>query len=111
MCLLQRVVLKGNVIFVDYRGIQDISEANRFLIYTLFPKGNISLKVSDDTQKANRTAISVGYNIFNTSSKVNVGALMKKYGGGGHRVVGSCRVDPNDADRAVKEILEAIQEG
>ncbi|HEX9878748.1 MAG TPA: exopolyphosphatase [Candidatus Binatia bacterium] len=108
--LLERVALKGNVIYADFRGIADISEANRFLIYTLFPKGNISLKVSDDTQKLNRTAISVGYNIFNTTSKVNVGALMKKYGGGGHRVVGSCRVAQADADQAVKEVLEAIQE-
>ena len=108
--LFNRAALKGNVIFIDLRGIPDITEANRFLVYTLFPTANISLKVSDDTQKTDRTAISVGYNIFNTTSKINVGALMKKHGGGGHRVVGSCRVPKIQADQAVREVLEAIKE-
>jgi hypothetical protein len=108
--LLRCTKLKGNVIFVDLRGTPDMPEGNRFLVYTLFPKGNISLKVGGDPQRPNTTAISVGYNIFNTTSKVNVGALMEKYGGGGHRVVGSCRVSNKKAEKAIREIFEAIKE-
>jgi len=108
--LLERATLKGNVIFVDLRGIKDITEGNRFLLYTLFPTGNISVKIAGDTQRVDRTAISVGYNIFNTTSKVNVGALMQKFGGGGHKVVGSCRVLNDHAERALREILEAVKE-
>ena len=108
--LLKRTTLKGNVIFVDLRGIKEIPDGNRFLLYTLFPTGNISLKAADDSQRPNTTAISVGYNIFNTTSKVNVGALMEKHGGGGHKVVGSCRVPSSKAEKAVKEIFEAIKE-
>ncbi len=108
--LLERATLNRNVIFVDLRGIKDITEGNRFLLYTLFPTGNISVKITADTQRADRTAISVGYNIFNTTSKVNVGALMQKYGGGGHRVVGSCRVSNEHAEKALKEILAAVKE-
>ncbi len=108
--LMERASLQENVIFLDLRGIKDITEGNRFLLYTLFPTGNISVKIAADTQRRNRTAISVGYNIFNTTSKVNVGALMQKYGGGGHRVVGSCRVPNENADTALKEILEAVRE-
>lgn len=108
--LLKRTELKGNVIFVDLRGIEDIPDGNRFLLYTLFPGGNISLKINDDTQRPNTTAVSVGYNIFNTTSKVNVGALMEKHGGGGHRVVGSCRVPKNEAEEHIREIFEAIKE-
>jgi len=108
--LLERATLKGNVIFVDLRGIRDITEGNRFLLYTLFPTGNISVKIAADTQRADRTAISVGFNIFNTTSKVNVGTLMQKYGGGGHRVVGSCRVPNDHAEKALSEILEAVKE-
>ncbi len=108
--LLQRTTIKGNVIFVDLRGVKDLPEGNRFLVYTLFPKGNISLKITEDSQRPNTTAISVGYNIFNTTSKVNVGALLEKFGGGGHRVVGSCRVPNNEADEAIAQILEAIKE-
>jgi hypothetical protein len=108
--LIERAELKGNVIFVDLRGIKGIPDGNRFLLYTLFPTGNISIRVADDSQRPNTTAISVGYNIFNTTSRVNVGALMEKHGGGGHRVVGSCRVAEQEAERAIREIFEAVKE-
>jgi hypothetical protein len=109
--LLQRTTLRGNVIFTDLRGIKNVPDGNRFLIYTLFPKGNISMKITNDSQRPNTTAISVGYNIFNSTSKVNVGALLKRFGGGGHRVVGSCRVADNEAEKAIAQIFEAINEG
>ncbi len=108
--LLKCTTLKGNVIFVDLRGVKDIPDANRFLVYTLFPAGNISLKIAVDDQRADTTAISVGYNIFNTTSNVNVGALLERHGGGGHRVVGSCRVPNDQAEKAIREIFEAVKE-
>ena len=107
--LLQRTTMKGNVIYVDLRGIQ-IPDGNRFLVFTLFPQGNIQVKVADDTQRPNTTSISVGYNIFNPTSKVNVGELLQRYGGGGHRVVGSCRVPNDKAEQAIKEIVETVTE-
>ena len=108
--LLQRTTMKGNVIYCDLRGIKEIPDGNRFLIFTLFPTGNIQVKVSEDPQRENTTAISVGYNIFNPTSKVNVGELLKNYGGGGHKVVGSSRVPNDKADQAIKEIVEAVTE-
>src|SRR5882724_6790651 len=95
---------------IDLRGIKEIPDGNRFLIFTLFPTGNIQVKVSEDPQRENTTAISVGYNIFNPTSKVNVGELLKNYGGGGHKVVGSSRVPNDKADQAIKEIVEAVTE-
>lgn len=108
--LLEHAELRGNVIYLDLRGAEDLTDANRFLLYTLFPEGNISMKVSRDPQRAGATAISVGYNIFNTTSTVNVGDLLSRYGGGGHRVVGSCRVPDADAERAMDAILRHITE-
>jgi hypothetical protein len=108
--LLERTTLKGNVIFTDLRGVKEIPDGNRFLIYTLFPSSSISMKIADDSQRPNTTAISVGYNIFHTTSKVNVGALMEKHGGGGHHVVGSCRVPKDEAEKHIREIFEAIKE-
>ena len=108
--LLERTSYQGNVIYCDLRGVKEIPDGNRFLVFTLFPKGNIQVKVAHDSQRANTTAISVGYNIFNPTSKVNVGELLKNYGGGGHKVVGSSRVPNEKADQAIKEILEAVAE-
>jgi hypothetical protein len=106
--LLERGTMKGNVIYVDLRGVKEIPDGNRFLVFTLFPQGNIQVKVTDDKQREQSTSISVGYNIFNTTSKVNVGELLQRYGGGGHRVVGSCRVPNDKAEQAIKEILAAV---
>lgn len=108
--LLERTTMNGNVIYCDLRGVKEVPEGNRFLIFTLFPQGNIQVKVAYDTQRENTTAISVGYNIFNPTSNVNVGELLKKYGGGGHKVVGSSRVPNDQAERAIKEIVEAVTE-
>jgi hypothetical protein len=108
--LLERTTMNGNVIYCDLRGVTEIPEGNRFLVFTLFPEGNIQVKVADDTQRENTTAISVGYNIFNPTSNVNVGELLKNYGGGGHKVVGSSRVPNDQAERAIKEIVEAVTE-
>ena len=106
--LLERGELRGNVIYVDLRGVKEIPDGNRFLVFTLFPKGNIQVKVTHDSQRANTTAISVGYNIFNPTSNVNVGELLTNYGGGGHKVVGSSRVPNEKAEQAIKEILAAV---
>ncbi len=108
--LLDRTSYKGNVIYCDLRGVKEIPDGNRFLVFTLFPQGNIQVKVAHDSQRANTTAISVGYNIFNPTSNVNVGELLKNYGGGGHKVVGSSRVPNDQAEQAIKEILAAVTE-
>jgi nanoRNase/pAp phosphatase (c-di-AMP/oligoRNAs hydrolase) len=102
--------MKANVIYCDLRGVKYIPDGNRFLIFTLFPKGNIQVKVTHDSQRENTTAISVGYNIFNPTSNVNVGELLKNYGGGGHKVVGSSRVPNEKAEQAIKEIVAAVTE-
>ena len=108
--LLQKTSYKGNVIYCDLRGVEEIPDGNRFLIFTLFPKGNIQVKVAHDKQRANTTSISVGYNIFNPTSNVNVGELLSHYGGGGHKVVGSSRVPNDQAEQAIKEIIAAVTE-
>ncbi|MDR2096345.1 MAG: exopolyphosphatase [Treponema sp.] len=94
-----------NVIFSDLRGVDPIYAGNRFLIYTLFPEQNISVWVIDGRNKTN-AAVTVGYSIINRTATVDVGSLLLKYGGGGHRQVGTCQIDYADADRVIQEIVE-----
>ena len=91
-------------------GIDKIPDGNRFLVFTLFPEGNIQVKVAERHTKSQHHVDFGGYNIFNPTSKVNVGELLQKYGGGGHRVVGSCRVPNDQAEQAIKEIVAAVTE-
>jgi len=101
----------GNVVILDLRQQEEIYAGNRFVIYTMFPTTNISLQIMWGFQRQN-IVFSVGHSVTNRSSKTNVGDLMLKYGGGGHRAVGTCQVAPEDADRVLAELLEQMkQEG
>jgi nanoRNase/pAp phosphatase (c-di-AMP/oligoRNAs hydrolase) len=101
--------VEGPVIVTDLRGVDTIYAGNRFLLYTLYPEQNISAWIIDGRAKAN-CVISVGYSIINHSATVDVGSLLLKYGGGGHRQVGTCQVPYANADQSVAEIVRKIRE-
>jgi oligoribonuclease NrnB/cAMP/cGMP phosphodiesterase (DHH superfamily) len=104
--LREKSRVSGSVLVTDARGADDIPPSNRFLIYSLYPETNISIRMIDGRGKE-FVAISVGYSITNRTATVDVGSLMLKYGGGGHRKVGTCQVPYDQADRVLVELIEA----
>ncbi len=98
----------GNVIITDQRPVQKFPAGNRFLIYTLFPTGNISVRLFRGKEPG-ITVCAVGHSIFNRTSKTDVGALMAEYGGGGHKGAGTCQLPDGEADAKVKEIVERMK--
>jgi hypothetical protein len=98
----------GNVIITDQRPVQKFPAGNRFLIYTLFPTGNISVRLFRGKEPG-FTVCAVGHSIFNRTSKTDVGALMAEYGGGGHKGAGTCQLPDGEADAKVKEIVERMK--
>lgn len=100
--------LDKNVVVTDLRGRKDLPAGNRFLIYTLFPKCNISVRLFDG-KGGERTIVAVGHSIFRRTSKTDVGKLMGKFGGGGHRGAGTCQLPPETANVEIKKILTAIK--
>jgi nanoRNase/pAp phosphatase (c-di-AMP/oligoRNAs hydrolase) len=99
--------VRNNVILTDLRNEEIIYSGNRFTIYALFPKCNISLLVIWGREQKN-VVFTVGYSILNRTSTVDVGSLMLQYGGGGHHKVGTCQVPTEKAETALNEILSAI---
>ncbi len=99
--------IDGNAIVLDLRGKKDVPNGNRFMEYTLFPDQNISVRLVDG-RGGEFVMISVGGSIINRTSKVDVGALMLKHGGGGHKTVGTCQVSLAKADDVLKDILKTI---
>jgi hypothetical protein len=99
----------SNVVITDFREDEFQGRENRFLVYSLFPEANVSVRVFKDAQRAGRTGISVGKNIFNKTSEVNVGELLSHYGGGGHQGAGSSRIPDEDVDRVLDEIIDALK--
>ena len=68
---------------------------------------SISIRLVDGRNKE-FAMISVGHSIINRASAVDVGSMVLKYGGGGHKQVGTCQVKYDDVDRIVGEMLQVI---
>ena len=81
---------------------------NRFYVYTLFPGGNISLRIFMGKEKK-KVVCAAGHNIFKRDSKTNIGMLFAKYGGGGHTGAATCQLDVETADETIKEIIEQMK--
>jgi oligoribonuclease NrnB/cAMP/cGMP phosphodiesterase (DHH superfamily) len=107
--LLNNTRQDGNVVINDFREINFQGKLNRFLVYSLFPDSNISIKIFRDSHHKGRIGISVGKNIFNKTSNINVGELLTHYGGGGHQGAGSCRVPVEDAEEILNKIIKALK--
>lgn len=99
--------IKDNLVILDLRNEETIWAGNRFMIYALFPKTNISMHVIWGKNKQN-TVLAIGKSIIDRSSKTHVGKLMLKYGGGGHQAAGTCQVSNLDADDKIAEITAKI---
>ena len=98
----------NNVVITDLREMAQVPAGNRFLIYSLFPETNVSLRVHwGPSQKS--VVAAVGHSIFNRTCKTSVGDLMSRYGGGGHRGAGTCMIPIDKAAEAIDEILYELQ--
>jgi nanoRNase/pAp phosphatase (c-di-AMP/oligoRNAs hydrolase) len=100
--------VSGNIIITDLRGVETINVGNRFIVYSLFPKQNISMWIVDGRNKVN-CSIAVGYSILNRTATVNVGDVLLTYGGGGHKQVGTCQIPYEESDRVIAELIEKLQ--
>ena len=98
----------NNVVVTDLREIERLPAGNRFLVYTLFPDANVSLRVHWGPRHDTVVA-AVGHSIFNRTCKTSVGDLMSRYGGGGHKGAGTCVLPLERAADAIDEILFELQ--
>ena len=77
------------------------------MIYSLYPEQNISAWIVSGKGGQGCSA-AVGYSILNRTSKVNVGQLMLKYGGGGHKAVGTCQFTDENMETELPKMLEEL---
>jgi len=106
--LLADSKIDGNVVVTDVRGKTGLPTGNRFLIYTLFPSADVSVRVADGMNKE-FVSIQVGHSITNRVCHTNVGELMANYGGGGHVGAGTAQPKTADAERVLGEIMQALK--
>ncbi len=97
----------GDLIVSDLRGVDPIYSGNRFMIYSMYPEQNISMWIVNG-KGGKGCSCAVGYSILNRTSNVNVGSLMLKYGGGGHKAVGTCQFTDEVMDENIKALIDDI---
>lgn len=103
-------VVKENVIVTDLRNVSPIYAGNRFMIYSLYPDQNVSIWVVDGKQNQN-VSIACGYSILNRTCQVDIGKLMLSYGGGGHKMVGTCQIPYAKTDQTIEALTKALIKG
>ncbi len=96
-----------NLVILDLRHEDTIYATNRFTIYALFPKCNISMHVIWGKGDQN-TVLAVGKSILNRTSNTHVGNLMLEYGGGGHEAAGTCQIPTAKVESTVLELIARI---
>lgn len=102
-------VVHDKVIVSDLRGVDPIYTGNRFMIYSLYPEQNISVWIVSGRGGAGCSA-AVGHSVLERSSKVDVGRLMLKYGGGGHHAVGTCQFSDEDMPQKLPQLLAELEQ-
>ena len=98
----------GPIVISDFRIVGLAPPSNRFLVYSLYPEANISIRMMDG-KNSEYVSFSVGYSVINRTATVDVGSLMLKYGGGGHKVVGTCQVSYEQAENILDEMIQFIK--
>jgi nanoRNase/pAp phosphatase (c-di-AMP/oligoRNAs hydrolase) len=105
--LYENTTIHGCVIVTDMRQINPIPSGNRFMPYALHPKQNISIWIVNGRNNLN-VVFACGHSIINRSSTVDVGALMRRFGGGGHRPAGTCQVPYSETEATLNALVSGM---
>ncbi len=109
--LAKHTTLHGTVALTDFRTFVTPPNGNRFLIYSLFPEANVSIRLRYKGPRENgKLVASVGHSILNRTCHVNVGELMQQIGGGGHAAAGSCSFHESESDVVMEKLLRVLNE-
>lgn len=105
--VLAHTRVDGNVIITDLRGVSPIYTGNRFMIYSMYPEQNISAWIVSGREGRGCSA-AVGYSILNKTATLDVGSLMLKYNGGGHKKVGTCQFSDETMEKGLSDMLAEL---
>lgn len=107
----RRMKRESNVLLMDQRTLDEAERDlcnNKFLPYVLFDGADVLVRIKP--LDADRTIITVGFNIFSDDGRLrtHIGHFLKQFGGGGHPKAGGCSVKPARVDETVQKIIQAF---
>ncbi len=98
----------GPVAVTDFRALKPAPTGNRFLVYSLFPETVVNMRIRYAPNDDDTILVSVGHSIFNRNCRVNVGALLSRFEGGGHAAAGACSFAARKADDYIPKIIDVL---
>ena len=98
---------EGNVVVTDLREVELIPCGNRFLVYALYPQTNTSIWIVNGFQGQN-CVFACGHSIVYPTSQTHIGALMRRFGGGGHEAAGTCQVPHPEAEETLQALVSSM---
>ena len=104
----QKSRLDANVLFTDLRDVSPLPVGNRFLVYTMYPQANVSLRVHPGPS-SEQVAVAMGHSIFNRTCRTNIGKLVSGFGGGGHKGAGTCLLLESTANDEIEFMIETLK--
>jgi hypothetical protein len=105
--IVRCATVHGDLIVLDMRRESTIYATNRFVVYGLYPKIKLSLHVLKDASPG-YVRFALGHSILNRGSKVDAGAVMLEFGGGGHRAAAGALVREGEADSVLDRIVARV---
>ncbi|MBM3582107.1 MAG: exopolyphosphatase [Alphaproteobacteria bacterium] len=105
--IVRCATVHGDLIVLDMRREPMIYATNRFVVYGLYPDIKLSLHVLKDVSSG-YVRFALGHSILNRGAKVDAGAVMLEFGGGGHRAAAGALVREAEADSVLDRIVARI---
>ncbi|MBI4350974.1 MAG: exopolyphosphatase [Elusimicrobia bacterium] len=99
----------SNLVVTDTRREKAIYPGNKFVTYALFPECDVSLHVSPGA--GGRTVFAAGKSVLDRRCSLDIGRIMKKYGGGGHSGAGACRAGNGAAEEVLLSLIGELRYG
>lgn len=108
--LKENAEVEGSVLVINLLNVDPIPAGNRFKEYVLFPRQQTAMRIIWGCQRKN-VVITCGHSILNRSPESpDIGALMSRHGGGGHRTVGACQVGKDEWLRVKDQLMASLRE-
>lgn len=105
--IVRCATLHGGLVVLDMRRESTIYATNRFTVYGLYPRCSLSLHVLKD-ETPGRVRFALGHSILNRTSKVDAGAVLLEFGGGGHKAAAGCLVPEAEGDQVLDRIVARL---
>jgi hypothetical protein len=98
----------GKVLLIDFRSLKNPPIGPNVLIEDAFQNCQIILRVGHSPERPGSVNIIASHNSLNSENAPDVGELMCKYGGGGHRWGAGTTISAGEANRVIREIIRTL---